>query len=71
MTLQQNLINIENKLNGDTFLLLAMRNKRYDIVEFLLKNGANVNYENKNFVIPLNEAAGKKNFLKFIKLLCK
>lgn len=53
-----------NKLNfwQETPLLIAIGNKRYDIVKLLVDNGAEVNGLNEQSKIPLIYAAEKGNF---------
>ena len=53
---------------GYTPLMIAAGNKQYELVKFLIKNGANVNTKAKDGANPLS-MANRENDVKMIKLL--
>ena len=55
-------INIKSKQNAVTPLFLAAEEGHFDVVSFLLEEGADVNFVNNSFITPLHIAAVKGHY---------
>jgi len=70
--LLENVENINMKLKDDeTLLHVAVKNKRLEIAELLLKKGIDVNAKNTYNVAPIHYMAKNKNMFAMIELLIK